>query len=344
MATSSIRVLVVDDYEPWRRFLSSTLQKQPEYQVIGEVSDGLEGVQQAQQLQPDLILLDIGLPTLSGIEAARRIREVSSTSKILFVSENRSRDVAEEALSTGAGGYVVKSEAASELLPAVRAVLAGRRFVSASFAGHDLAEPTDDQSDDPQGKKVVASFGAQERFRHEVEFYVDDAGFVDGFARFIEAALKAGNAVIVVATDSHQASLRQRLVADGLNVAAEIEQGRYVPLDVADTLSRFMVKDSLDPVLFKKLAGDLVMKAAKGAKGEHRRVAACGEGVHVLLAAGNLDATIVLERMWDEIAQYYEVDVLCGYFRSSFASAESIPTLERVCAEHSAAHGRELCC
>jgi len=343
MATSSIRVLVVDDYEPWRRFLSSTLQKQPEYQVIGEVSDGLEGVQQAQQLQPDLILLDIGLPTLNGIEAARRIRKVSPTSKILFVSENRSREVAEEALSTGAGGYVVKSDAASELLPAVRAVLEGRRFVSASFAGHDLAEPTDDQSDDPQGKKVVAPFGAQEKIRHEVEFYADDAGFVDGFARFIEAALKAGNAVSVVATDSHQASLRQRLVADGLNVAAEIEQGSYVPLDVADTLSSFMVNDSLDPVLFKKLAGDLIMKAAKGAKGEHGRVAACGEGVHVLLAAGNLDATIVLERMWDEIAQYYEVNVLCGYFRSSFASAESIPTLERVCAEHSAAHGRELC-
>lgn len=75
------------------------------------MSDGLEAVQQAERLQPDIILLDIGLPTLNGIEAARRIREVSPTSKILFVSENRSPDIAEEALSTGAGGYVVKSDA-----------------------------------------------------------------------------------------------------------------------------------------------------------------------------------------------------------------------------------------
>ena len=104
MDESSIRVLVVDDYEPWRRFASTTLLKQPELQVIGEVSDGLEAVQKAKELQPDLILLDVGLPTLNGIEAARRIRKVSPGSKILFASENRSADIAEEALSTGAGG------------------------------------------------------------------------------------------------------------------------------------------------------------------------------------------------------------------------------------------------
>jgi len=138
----SLRVLVVEDYEPWRRYFSTMLQKQPELQVIGQVSDGLEAVQQAQQLQPDLILLDIGLPTLNGIEAARRIREVSPASKILFVSENRSVDVAEEALSTGAGGYVVKSDAGCELLPAIKAVLEGKRFISASLAGHFMVATT----------------------------------------------------------------------------------------------------------------------------------------------------------------------------------------------------------
>ena len=135
MGESSIRVLVVDDYEPWRRLACAMLLKQPELQVIAEVSDGPEAVQQARELQPDLILLDIGLPTLNGIEAARRIREFSPASKILFVSENRSADIAEEALSTGAGGYVVKLDAESELLPAIKAVLEGKRFVSASLAG-----------------------------------------------------------------------------------------------------------------------------------------------------------------------------------------------------------------
>lgn len=132
------RVLVVDDYEPWHRFYTTELQKQSDLQIIAHASDGLEAVQQAQELQPDLILLDIGLPTLSGIEVARRIEGVSPASKILFVSENHSADILEAALSDGAGGYVVKSDAASELLPAIKAVLEGKRFISASLAGRVL--------------------------------------------------------------------------------------------------------------------------------------------------------------------------------------------------------------
>ena len=142
MCAPSIRVLLVEDYKPWLRFISSELGKLSNLQTISEVSDGEEAVQQAQQLQPDLILLDIGLPTISGIEAARRIREVSPASKILFVSETRSPEIAKEALNTGAGGYVLKSDAASDLLPAIKAVLQGKRFVSASLAGHFLVATT----------------------------------------------------------------------------------------------------------------------------------------------------------------------------------------------------------
>jgi DNA-binding NarL/FixJ family response regulator len=138
----SIRVLVVEDYESWRRYFSTLLPKDEGLHVIGEVSDGLEAIQKAEELQPDLILLDIGLPRLNGIEAARRIRRVSPASKILFVSENRSADVAEEALNTGAGGYVLKSDAESELLLGIRAVLEGKRFISSSLAGHFLVATT----------------------------------------------------------------------------------------------------------------------------------------------------------------------------------------------------------
>jgi DNA-binding NarL/FixJ family response regulator len=132
----------VDDYKPWHHFISTMLRKQPELKIIEDVSDGLTAVQRAQELQPDLILLDIGLPTISGLEVARRIRECSPQSKILFVSENRSPDIAEEALGTGAGGYLVKSDAASELLPAIKAVLEGKRFISTSLAGHFLVATT----------------------------------------------------------------------------------------------------------------------------------------------------------------------------------------------------------
>ena len=142
MGGLTIRVLVVDDYPPWCRFLRLTLLAHQELQIIGEFTDGPEAIQNAKELQPDLILLDIGLPTLNGIEAARRIRKVSPKSKILFVSENRSAEVAEEALNTGAEGYVVKSDAARELLPAIKAVLEGKRFISASLASHVLVATT----------------------------------------------------------------------------------------------------------------------------------------------------------------------------------------------------------
>src|ERR1700741_4436056 len=121
MANSPVRVLVVDDYEPWHDFISTTLRQQPELEIVGHVFEGQEAVGEAERLQPDLILLDIGLPKLNGIEAARRIRKCAPQAKILFVSENRSLEVAQEALGTGAGGYVIKSDATGELLPAVTA-------------------------------------------------------------------------------------------------------------------------------------------------------------------------------------------------------------------------------
>jgi DNA-binding NarL/FixJ family response regulator len=129
MPARSIRVLVVEDYEPFQRFVASILQKQSALQIICNVSDGVEAVQKAEELQPDLVLLDIGLPSLNGIEVARQIRKVSPKSKILFVSQESSADVVQGALDAGAQGYVLKSDARRELLEGVNAVLRGERFV-----------------------------------------------------------------------------------------------------------------------------------------------------------------------------------------------------------------------
>jgi DNA-binding NarL/FixJ family response regulator len=92
---------VVEDSEPFRKFICSTLGKRRELQIVGEVTDGLEAVQRAEQLQADLIVIDIGLPSLNGIEAARRIRKVCPESKIPFLSQESSADVAQKVSTWG---------------------------------------------------------------------------------------------------------------------------------------------------------------------------------------------------------------------------------------------------
>ena len=136
--TVKTSIVLVDDYEHWRRFARLNILVQENFHIVGEAADGDEAVQKSQELQPDIILLDVSLPTVNGIDAARKIAQAAPNSKIIFVSENRSPDVAEEALTTGASGFVIKSDAARELLPAITAVLEGKRFISASLANHFL--------------------------------------------------------------------------------------------------------------------------------------------------------------------------------------------------------------
>ena len=129
---SIIRVMVVEDFDLFRQFVCTNLEQRPELRVICEVSDGLEAVQRAAELKPDLILLDIGLPKLNGIEAARQIRVLVPESKIIFASQESSAEIIQEAMRLAAWGYVFKILAKVDLLMAIDAVLSGQRFVSSA--------------------------------------------------------------------------------------------------------------------------------------------------------------------------------------------------------------------
>jgi DNA-binding NarL/FixJ family response regulator len=132
----AFRVLVVEDFEPFRQFICSKLRENPDLQLICEAADGLEAVRKAEELQPELLLLDVGLPTLNGIEVARQIRKLAPDSKIVFVSQEYSAEVVQEAFHLGALGYVAKADAGSDLLTAVSAALRGETFASSRFADH----------------------------------------------------------------------------------------------------------------------------------------------------------------------------------------------------------------
>jgi CheY-like chemotaxis protein len=297
------RILSVDDQEPFRRLTSSILQNRPEFQIIGQASDGLEAIQKAEELQPDLILLDIGLPKLNGMEAAKRIRIVAPNAKILFVSQESDSDIVGEALQLGGMGYVHKVRARTDLLPAIEAALEGRCFVSS-------------------GLQIGPSVEAKAQFRHEILFCSDPAALMDALVGFVADALKLGNAALVRATKSRQNSLHGELRARGIHIDAAIERGTYAFFDVEDPAR---IPDAIR----------LLCEAAAKAGKRRPRVAVWSERTGRLWAEGKTDDAIQLEQRANELAAHHDMDILCPY--PSSHDNEDHPAFERVCAEHSAA-------
>lgn len=339
MERSHLRVLLVDDYADWRRFLSSKLQRDPKTQIIGEASTGLEAVHKAEQLQPDLILIDIGLPALNGLEATRQIRILSPRSKIVVVSLTTSSEMVQEALRAGASGFVAKLDAARELIPAVQAVLQDRQFVSSSLhegvvAGGD--KPLITRSRDDVASNALpleTSFS-----RHEVTFYSDDAALVAGFTDVAEDALKRGRAVVIIATVSHRDGVLQQLTARGVDVATATRAGTFRQRDAKQVLESLMVNGVIESACCAKFAGEIISEAAQCATARHPSVVICGECAPSLLAAGDLEGAIRLECLWDKLVKAYDAETLCGYLRGAFSHAATQPILERICGQHSAVH------
>ena len=300
-----LKILVVEDYAPFRRLICSVLQQRTDFQTI-EAADGLEAVQKAEELQPDLILLDINLPELHGFEVAKRIGKLVPRARLLFLSQESSSDIVGEAFRLGAQGYIQKLRAATDLLPAIDAILSGRRFVSSNVA---LAELTDDPAP----------------HRHEIVFCQDDAATIDVLARFIAAALNVADAAIVLVTESHHSRLLQRLRMQGVDIDGAIERGTYLSFD-AD--------EAPDSVRFLEAVNGVREAAAKAGK-PHPRVAFCGERAGRLWAEGRTAEAVQLEQLCSELA--HDVDILCAY---PLPYKNDDEALKRICAEHSAVSSR----
>lgn len=316
---STIRVLVADDHEPLRRVVRLILQLRDDLQIIGEASDGLEAVQKAKVLQPDLILLDIDLPRLNGIQAARRLHDLVPRAKILFLSIESSSDVVREAFSAGGSGYVYKLNIGSELLTAIETVLRGTEFV---------------------GRDLGFAQTARHHHSHEMLIYSEEKVLLENFTRFTAAALRAGKPAIVVATKSQLDTLVQSLNAEGVDATAASESGAFIPLDVKKTLSTFMVNDLPDPVRFLNVATDLIGAATQAARGAPRRISACGVCAPVLWVEGKIDAAVWLERLWNNLAKEHELDILCAYPSSSFQDGKNERAFKNIRAEHTAVYSR----
>ena len=311
---SLFRILLVEDFEPFRRFVRVALQARPEFDVIGEALDGLEAIQKAKDLQPDLILLDIGLPKLNGMAAAEQIRILAPNAKLLFVSLESSSAVVGEIFRIGARGYISKLRAQADLIPGIEAVLAGRQFVSSDL-----------EFDSPKAQR-----------RHEVQFWSDEMVFLESATHFIAEALKTDRAAIVVATPSHRESIVQNLKAAAFDMDGAIQQGIYISLNAAEALSDIMVNGLPDAGRFFETLGSVIESSVKATKTEHSRIAVFGECAPLLWAEGNTNGAIEVEKICNDLIKTHDIDVLCAYPLSLSQGADAEATFNSICAEHTA--------
>jgi len=175
---------------------------------------------------------------------------------------------------------------------------------------------------------------------HAVGFYSDDRRLLKDVTRFIRAALKGGNAAIVIATESHRESLLVELKSADLDIVGAIDEGRYISLDAADTLLMLMVNGMPDPVRVLELFGDLIVMATEALKREHPCVSLFGECVNLLWAQGNIDAAIKLEKLGNTLTHIHNVDILCGYSVHDVEVGMHDHTFQQICAEHSAVYSQ----
>jgi DNA-binding NarL/FixJ family response regulator len=321
-------VLVVDDHPTWRERVCLEVQESARWHIVGEASDGLAAVRQAQALEPDLVLLDIGLPVLNGLDAARRIIAGNPTSRILFLSEHRSWHVVEAAFATGARGYLCKTESAGRLLVAMDALMKGVGFVSAGVGG-EIVEKTLCEDLQP---------GAS---RHVAGFYADEASLLDDYGRFAQAALAAGSVFILLADVSRRDRLDARLQECGVAIDRLAREGQYMFIDLAATFSQSMAEGQIDEAEVAEVAAALFSQARRTAPGDRPRLALCGEAAPCLWMRGHVNAAVCIEQLWNKFSRGWTVDSLCAY------DADVLPrdddnreAFQRICVEHSAVHFR----
>ncbi|HXD00299.1 MAG TPA: MEDS domain-containing protein [Verrucomicrobiae bacterium] len=165
---------------------------------------------------------------------------------------------------------------------------------------------------------------------HLVQIYGDEAPFLDALEGFVVGGLRAGEAVIVIATAKHLTALEQRVQAEGFNLDAARSQNQYISLDAEETLSKFLLGGWPDDIRFRKVVSDLLVKA----RGNGRRVRAFGEMVAVLWSQGHNGATVRLEHLWHQFCQKEEFSLFCAYPRSGFTQ-DADASIQEICSAHS---------
>lgn len=177
--------------------------------------------------------------------------------------------------------------------------------------------------------------GDSSTYAHAVQFYQEDTVLLDGLCQFIGDSLEAGGSALVVATAAHRDALTQRLEARGLDTVAAVARGRYILMDAAETLSKFMQEGWPDPARFAEAVGSVVVRAKHAAGGSNGRLAIFGEMVAILWAQGKFETSIQLEQLWNQLRQTHSFALRCAYPMAGFSREDHGESFLKICEEHS---------
>lgn len=191
-----------------------------------------------------------------------------------------------------------------------------------------------DRRSDPSDAISVPDWTLVGHRAHAVQFYEDDAFLAELLSRFVGASLVTGDSAIVVATSRHREALAERLISRGFDVTVPQNQRRYIPLDAATVLSKFMRGGMPDQTLFNELMAPVVEDARDAARCGRGRIAAFGEMVALLWAEGNIEAALYLEELWNRLADVYSFSLCCAYPMSGFVGSPHAAPFLKICAQH----------
>jgi len=193
----------------------------------------------------------------------------------------------------------------------------------------------DDRRTDPSALPIsVPDWTLVGHRAHAVQFYEDDTFLVELLSRFVGASLVTGDSAIVVATARHRQALAERLHSRGFDLKVPEHQRRYIPLDAATALSKFMRGGLPDQTLFNELVAPIVEDARDAARGGRGRIAAFGEMVALLWAEGNIEAALQIEELWNRLADIYSFSLCCAYPMSGFVGNPHAAPFLKICAQH----------
>ena len=303
-------VLVADDYpqvlESVRGLLST------DFDVVATATHGLQAVDLALRLQPDVVVLDVAMPKFDGFQTAQALREQGSRASVVFLTMHRTDEFVAAAMRAGGQGYVLKSRIYSDLISAIDHAVDGRRFVP-----------------------FLTSLSAIDGGQHAVQFHMNDRFFLDEVSRFVGSVLRAGEPVVVVAGEATRAGLAHRLHAQEFDLGRLESRGQFVAHDSAGALSRVMRGAYPDRDSVAEIVDDLERTRVASSSGPDCRLTIVGDMSVALCRNGDVDAAIELESIWDDLTSGLPLFTVCSYPVDCFERGGA-ELFGRVCAAHSA--------